>query len=112
MAHVSAQTRIERVTDGVLHRALGAETVLVALERRLSYALNPVGTAIWNLADGQRTVAGIASALGEIYDVAPEVALQDTLELVAGLIDRGLMAVVDEPALPGGVEGRAAGLPG
>ncbi len=112
MVHIPVQTRIKRVTEGVIYRALGAEIILIVLESRASYALNPVGTTIWNLADGQKTVAEIASALGEIYDVVPDVALQDTLELVAGLMERGLMTVVADSSLQtGSVIGNAPSVP-
>lgn len=56
-------------------------------------------TVIRSLAGGQRTIAEIASTVSEIYDVTLGVALQDTFELVAGPVARGLMAV--EPGLLG-----------
>ncbi len=109
MTHISTQARLRCVTDGVLCRALGHETILIAQQGQMPCALNPVGTAIWNLADGQRTIAEIAAAVNELYDVAPDVALQDTLELVAGLVTRGLMAVDAEPEAQAGDPGLSPG---
>lgn len=71
MTHVSDQAQIKRVADGMLCRVLGDEALLIAHKSRAAYALNRVGTVIWSLADGQRMIAEIAAAVGEIVTVHP-----------------------------------------
>lgn len=53
--------------------------------------LNPTGSRIWQLADGTRTVAEIASVLAQEFAVTPTEALASTEEFVAALVDKGLL---------------------
>ena len=70
---------------------LDNEAVLLNLENGVYYTLNPVGTAIWELVTGERTLSEILSALCERYDVRPEAARRDLVALVTHLSREGLI---------------------
>ena len=55
------------------------------------HALSEVGTRIYELVDGERTVDGIVDQLFEEYDVEREVLEQDTLAFLAELATKGLV---------------------
>jgi hypothetical protein len=66
-----------------------------------------VGDRILELADGTRTVREIAEMVCAEYEVEPETALKDTLELVSELLRNGVLS----PMAKGG-ERPAGGAPG
>jgi hypothetical protein len=49
------------------------------------YALNPVASFVWDLFDGCHSLPNIVDAIIEHYDVTPELAYADLLELVGHL---------------------------
>ena len=53
--------------------------------------LNPVGSRIWELADGTRTIAQIVDVLTDEYDVDPLRAQETTLDLLNTLADKNLI---------------------
>ena len=97
MGQISGQSRVQRASDGILWRSVGSETVLVDPDSGDSFVLNRVGATVWELVDGKRTIADIASAVCDVYDVAPEIAQQGIVEWAEWLVGRGLVVVVQEP---------------
>ncbi len=87
-------TCIKRIDGAFLHRQIEGETFIAALDGGASFMLNPVGTLIWELADGQHALAEIASAVCDRCDVTPETALQDARELAEELLERGLVVEI------------------
>jgi hypothetical protein len=72
---------------------LDKEAVLLNLENGVYYTLNPVGTVIWELVTGERTLTEVLSALCERYDdVSEDAARRDLVTLVARLRREGLIA--------------------
>jgi hypothetical protein len=55
------------------------------------YTLEAVGTRVWHLCDGKRTIAEIATIISGEYDESPEVIESDVVELVEELIDEQLV---------------------
>jgi hypothetical protein len=62
--------------------------------------LNEVGSRIWELCDGARSVAEIARALVEEFDVDEETARRDAAGFVAGLLAQRLLCERTEVASP------------
>ena len=58
--------------------------------------LNPVGTRIWSLIDGNRTIADIACVIGGEFDVSSDVAAQDAREFIQTLVDVRAVALKGE----------------
>ncbi len=55
------------------------------------HGLNDVGSTVWGLLDGQRTVADIAAAVESEYEVGLETATSDVLEFLADMEKKGLV---------------------
>jgi hypothetical protein len=73
------------------------EAVLVSPERGRVNVLNEIGARIWSLADGTRTVKGIATAICADYDIDQATAEKDTLEFLELLLDRGVIRISENP---------------
>lgn len=83
--------RMPRHAEGAEGRILDGEAVVVTIADGLKHDLNPVGTLIWSLSDGAHTVAQIAEAVVEAWEVTPEVGLEDTETFVARLVELGIL---------------------
>ena len=84
----------------VLWRELDGEAILLDPREGCSYNLNRVGTFIWKLLDGTRTIEGIAAALCEAYEVDYPQALRDVEQLVNELRSQKLLSESIAPAHP------------
>ena len=72
---------------------LGDERVLLNARTGTYYGLDDVGSRIWELLDEPRTVAGLRDRLLEEYDVDRETCAEHVEELLAELLEAGLIAV-------------------
>jgi hypothetical protein len=77
----------------VLWRELDGEAILLDPGVGCSYTLNPVGTLIWKLLDGQHSMEDIVAAICEAYEVAAGQAGQDAQRLFDELLANGLASV-------------------
>ena len=82
-------------------RNVGGETIVVPIKNKVGdlnsiFTLNEIGTMIWGLIDGKRSVTEIARAICRTYEVKPEVAEKDTLEFLNTLKEAGLLRISDE----------------
>lgn len=78
-------------------RVIDGQAVLISPQERELHCLNEVGTDIWSLADGSRTLTQIAQEMTRLYQVTPEEALQDVLTFAQVLLDKGVAFVCDHP---------------
>jgi SynChlorMet cassette protein ScmD len=53
--------------------------------------INPVGVAIWKLMDGRRSVAEIATEIGEQFDGVPTAAVDEIQKYIGDLAKRGFV---------------------
>lgn len=77
--------------DSIVSRNIAGEFILVPIRQRgedvdCIYTLNEVAARIWELIDARRTVEDIRDRIVQEYDVAPEVAEQDSLDLLIKLV--------------------------
>ncbi len=68
----------------------GERTVLLDLRSEQYFALDAVGTAVWNRLDASRTVDEIAAGVAELYQAPVDDVRRDVLEFVATLERDGL----------------------
>ena len=78
--------------DNMVFRRIGDEVVLVPIrwetaDMEAIYTLNETGAAIWELLDGQRTLAQVRDALVAEYDVSIDKAEQDVVEFIQTMED-------------------------
>lgn len=78
---------------GVVGRLVDGEAVLVHPGQGKVRVLNAVGARLWDLVDGERTVAEVARAVADEYDVDLGTAQADAVRFLADLAGRGLLEV-------------------
>ncbi len=72
---------------------MDGELVLVHPGQGKVRVLNAVGARLWELADGERTVADLAQVVAAEYEVDPARAHADTVAFCADLLGRGLLSL-------------------
>jgi hypothetical protein len=65
--------------------------VIISPAENVVRMLNPVGSRIWELCDGSRTLDQIAAALTGEFEVDLAHARQSVADFAAGLLDRDLL---------------------
>ena len=70
---------------------VAGEAVLLDLEGRRILGLNAVGSFLWPLLDGRRTVAELAAAIAARFSVPPARAQNDLTAFLSDLAARGLV---------------------
>ena len=79
------------VSKDVLFQEVSGETVLLDLESEQYFGLDEVGTRIWALLNEGQGVAAIVETLLTEYEVEREQLEADVRELLAALLDAGLI---------------------
>jgi hypothetical protein len=72
------------------------EAVLLAPDNRVAHHLDPVGTLVWQLLDGNATIAELARDLAEAFCADPAVVESDVLALCRQLDGQGLLTTGPE----------------
>ncbi len=89
---VAADSRPRRHPDAA-YRAIGDEGGLVVLPgQAVVKVLNPVGTAVFGLLDGENSVGEIVKKIVDEFDVTEDQALGDIRAFVADLAENGMLA--------------------
>lgn len=86
-----------RHADNIVTRKVMDETLLVPISGDLAsmdnlYTLNETGAFIWQMLDGSRSVAEIATLMAERYDAPAAEIEADVLETVGSLLEAKLLA--------------------
>jgi len=84
---------VAKQSDAYTVRQLGEETIFLSPQGDEIHSLDPVGTYIFQLMDGQLDLARVLDCLCDEYDVEPEQARTDLLEFVRELVERKLLLV-------------------
>lgn len=80
-----------RHQDGILNQEVSGTVVLLRPQDGQYYALNEVGSRVWDLSDGTRTVAEIISLVCLEYDAPEETIKSDVVELLEDLQNEQLV---------------------
>jgi hypothetical protein len=79
-------------------RKLGDEMVIMSAVDSTLFTLNPVGTAIWQAADGRTPLTEIVeAAVCAEFEVELEAAYPDAEAFVEELAQHGILKVSDQP---------------
>ncbi len=84
-----------RLPQHVVRRSFVAETVVLNLHTGQYHGLNPTAGRMLEALEGAPTVAATVGELAEEYGVEQEQIERDLLALVNGLLERGLIEIVD-----------------
>ncbi len=83
----------------VAARIVDGSAVIVLSDSGTVTVLNEVGTRVWELIDGARSVGAIAQTIESEYEVSLEQATQDVDELLQRLLDAQAIVLKDSPVL-------------
>jgi hypothetical protein len=88
---------IARSTE-VAARSLDGEMIIMSARNSTLFTLNPVGTLIWQSADGTTPLTEIVDQkICTQYEVDPDLALSDARGFVNDLAGHGILVASDEP---------------
>ncbi len=90
---LALDTRLQR-TRGNFSSAVGSDTVILHGDTGVYYALEGIGSFIWDLLAEPISLEAIAGRIVAEYDVGRQEAEADLLEFVRGLLDGGLARIV------------------
>jgi hypothetical protein len=90
---VDGTTTLKR-SENATSQSVAGEAILIHLPTGKYFSLNRVGTELWEMLDGQRSIAEHAACLAEKYNVDKEMVGQDLLELCQRLLAKNLVEVV------------------
>src|ERR1039458_3626276 len=77
-------------------RMMDDEMIVMSVRDSAVYSLNAIASVIWSAADGSTPLSEIvASKVVSQFEVEPEVAYRDALELVEELAREGILVVAD-----------------
>jgi hypothetical protein len=76
-------------------RVIDGEAVLILADASEINVLNPVGSRIYELADGEHSIADIASVVAREFEVTFEEAVTDIMQFLQELTDADVMIVED-----------------
>ena len=95
MRPLSTATVVTR-GDGFIEAEVDGEMVALSIERGTCYALNRVGSRIWELLGGPLRIGDLCGKLLTEYRVAPDVCEREVMDLLEELRTEGLIATVEE----------------
>jgi PqqD family protein of HPr-rel-A system len=88
-----------RLPQHVVYRSFVAETVVLNLRTGQYHGLNPTAGRMLEALDAAPTVGATVPELAQEYGVEPAKVESDLLALCQGLLERGLIEIVDaDPA--------------
>jgi hypothetical protein len=95
---IDLSTRCRR-SESIVYRQIGTEAVLVPIRGNAAdlesiYTLNEVGHRIWDLLDGNKTVAQLCAAVAAEFEVEPTQARKDVVEFLGELLALKVVEVV------------------
>jgi hypothetical protein len=77
-------------------RVIDNEAVLMLADDSEINVLNPVGSRIFELADGTHTVQQIADVIAAEFDVSINEATDDVAQFLQGLVGRNVLVLSDQ----------------
>jgi len=104
-----ATTTTEQIlvrSQAVVARVVAGETLIVPIRAKVGdlasiYSFNGTGTLIWKLLESPQTVAQLAIAVGQAYEVDPARAERDVTNFVDAIRSVGLVEVPAPLAMAG-----------
>lgn len=79
-----------------VYSKLAGEAVILNLKAGIYYGLDEVGTRIWELIQGPRTITEVRDAVLEEYDVDPGRCESDLVAILQNLKSEGIIEVKHE----------------
>lgn len=80
--------------DEILASKLDDEVMMMNLESNHYYAMDPVGSHIWQLLQQPITIADLCTSLHQEFEVDEETCQQDTVTFIQQMLDEKLVRIV------------------
>jgi hypothetical protein len=93
---IGMEKKIPMRSPSTASQIIDGEAVVIVPSEQMVNVLNPVGSRIWDLTDGKRSVAEIAEILTQEFDVSYETAIKDAIEFTRNLAEKKMMTFVGE----------------
>jgi hypothetical protein len=90
------KNRIPIRSPSTAHQIFDGEAVIIVPSEQMVNVLNPVGSRIWDLADGKKSIRQIAEILADEFEVSYETALKDAIEFTGDLAEKKMMDFAGE----------------
>jgi len=90
------KNRIPIRSPSTAHQIFDGEAVIIVPSEQMVNVLNPVGSRIWDLADGKKSIRQIAEILVDEFEVSYETALKDAIEFTGDLAEKKMMDFAGE----------------
>ncbi|MGC2475958.1 MAG: PqqD family protein [Candidatus Sulfotelmatobacter sp.] len=105
MANLGYEETLVR-SQSVVARVVAGETLIVPVRAKVGdlasiYSFNGTGTLIWKLLETPKSIAELATAIAQEYEVEPSQAERDVAEFVGEMKAVGLVGVPAPVALAG-----------
>lgn len=94
----SLTTLVPRHADAIAHQRFDDQVVLIQLARQHMFGLNRSGSYLWELVDGKRSAAELASSLAARYGLPLERARSDVRLFIERLVGEGCLVLVGPKA--------------
>jgi len=85
------EEKIPLKSPSAAYQIIDGEAVIIVPSEQMVNVLNPVGSRIWDLADGRKSIAEIAQILMHEFDVSYETAVKDAFEFTSDLAEKNMM---------------------
>lgn len=86
---------VVQIASGVMSATVAGEVVILEPVSARYYGVEGAGVDIWEMLREQRVVRDLHERLLEIYDVDPERCERDLLAILLGLLEDGLIEVLE-----------------
>ncbi len=83
--------------NDVASRVIDEEAIILTPNTGILHTLNPVGTRIWELANGKRTVSGIIQKIKDEFDADEKRIGEDVVDFIESLIHKNMMLLNKKP---------------
>lgn len=93
---VSDRSRLLVNHDQVAAKTFDDDVILINLATGVYYTIEALGSSIWELIAKQYSVAEIATALSDRFEVSPEEARRDIGALTAQLVQEELVSLTED----------------
>jgi hypothetical protein len=92
MTEISLTSRV-KLSDDVLFQELQGDAVLLDLKTGVYFGLDRVGTRMWQLMGEKDSLAAVASAVCDEFDVTEDRCASDLVGLAQRLEEQGLISL-------------------
>ncbi len=90
------ENKIPIKSASAAYQIIDGEAVIIIPSEQMVNVLNPVGSRIWDLADGKKSIRQIAEILTQEFDVSYKTALKDAIEFAGDLATKKMMRFAGE----------------